>query len=366
MTHKPIDRIFLVSLVLLVLIGAFIFLSASLGLLAKDGPRLGSVAFSQLILGLLIGGGLCFFVSRLHYKFWRRAAFYIFLTSIVVSLLVFIPGIGREHAGASRWIDVFGFSFQPSEFLKLAFILYLAAWLASVRDQIQTFRFGLLPLVILIAILAGLLLFQPDTDTFLLLLMTAVAMFLAAGGSLRHLGILAVIVALGLGVLAANRPYLKDRLETFLNPSADPQGKSFQIQQSLIAIGSGEIWGKGFGQSVQKFGYLPEPIGDSVFAVAAEEFGFAGSTLLVMLFLVFSLRGLRIAGRAPDFFAGEVVLGIVFLITIQSFANIAAMLGIIPLSGMPLLFVSHGGTALLFTLIAAGIVLNISRYQHNN
>lgn len=365
MTNKPVDKTFLISIFLLVSVGMFIFLSASLGLLAKDGPKLGSVAFSQLILGLTIGGGLCFLASRLNYKFWRQAAFYLFLVSIIVSLLVFVPHVGIEHAGANRWIEVFGFSFQPSELLKLTFVIYFAAWLSRVRENIKTIRFGLLPFMVLMAILAGLLLTQPDTDTFLLLMTTALVMFLAAGGKFKHLLILAVIAVVGFGVLAANRPYIKSRIETFLNPASDPQGKSFQIQQSLIAVGSGEVWGRGFGRSIQKFGYLPEPMGDSIFAVAAEEFGFSGSFGLVLLFLLFGLRGLRIANRAPDFFAGQTALGIVFLISLQSLANIAAILGIIPLSGMPLLFISHGGTALLFTLLAVGIVLNISRYQRS-
>ena len=365
MTRKPTDKIFLISIISLVLVGAFIFLSASLGLLAKEGPRLGSVAFNQLILGLLIGGGLCFLVSRVNYKIWRRFAFYIFLGSIIISLLVFVPGIGREYSGAKRWIEVLGFSFQTSELLKLAFIIYFAAWLSGIRDHIQTIKFGLIPLMVLVAILASLLLTQPDTDTFLLITVTALAMFIAGGGKIKHLLILTLIASIGVGVLAFNRPYIKSRIDTFLNPSLDPQGKSFQIQQSLIAVGSGEILGRGFGQSIQKFGYLPEPIGDSVFAVAAEEFGFVGSALLILLFLLFGLRGFRIASRAPDTFAGLTALGIVFLISLQSLLNIAAMLGIIPLSGVPLLFISKGGTALLFTLVAVGIVLNISRYQRN-
>jgi cell division protein FtsW len=180
---------------------------------------------------------------------------------------------------------------------------------------------------------------------------------------MRHIGIVALVLLIGLGVLIWTKPYLAARVATFLNPAADPQGAGYQIQQSLIAIGSGGALGRGFGQSVQKFSYLPEPIGDSIFAVAAEEFGFIGGAALVLLFLFLILRGLRLTARAPDPFSGLLALGIVILIGASAFTNIASMLGVIPLSGLPLAFVSHGGTALVIALVEAGILLNISRYQ---
>jgi cell division protein FtsW len=159
------------------------------------------------------------------------------------------------------------------------------------------------------------------------------------------------------------RPYVMDRIMTFADPGRDPQGAGYQINQSLIAIGSGSMFGRGFGQSIQKFEYLPEPIGDSIFAVYGEEFGFAGTTLLVLLFAAFAFRGLRIATHAPDLFGMLLVVGIVTLVVAQAFLNIAAMLAVAPLSGLPLPFVSHGGTSLLVTLAAVGIVLNVSKYQ---
>jgi len=188
-------------------------------------------------------------------------------------------------------------------------------------------------------------------------------MYMIAGGKWRYLLAACTIGAAGLLFLISTKPYIHDRIATFLDPSSDALGSSYQIQQSLIAIGSGELFGRGFGQSIQKFGLLPEPIGDSIFAVAGEEFGFIGSIILVSLFLFFAHRGLRIATRAPDLYGGLVAVGIVILIISQSFLNISAMLGIIPLTGTALLFVSHGGTALLFSLIEVGIVLNISSFQ---
>ena len=164
-------------------------------------------------------------------------------------------------------------------------------------------------------------------------------------------------------ILAFSRPYIMDRLTTFLDPSIDPQGKSYQVRQSLIAIGSGSVSGRGFGQSIQKFEYLPEPIGDSIFAIYAEEFGFVGGVLLVALFAAFAFRGYKIATVAPDLFGMLVVVGFVTLIVAQAFLNMAAMLALAPISGLPLPFISHGGTALLATLASVGIVLNVSKYR---
>ena len=185
----------------------------------------------------------------------------------------------------------------------------------------------------------------------------------AAGSRWRDLGIVALLAVLAFSVLLVSRPYILDRVTTFLNPMSDQLGSGYQIKQSLIAVGSGGLAGRGFGQSVQKFGYLPEPIGDSIFAVAAEEFGFVGGVALIGMFLAFLYRALYIAVRAPDYFGGLLVIGMALLVTVQAFVNIASMLGVIPLTGLPLPFVSPGGTAMLATLAAMGIVLNVSKYE---
>jgi len=182
---------------------------------------------------------------------------------------------------------------------------------------------------------------------------------------IKHLLILALIGVVIIAGFAASKPYVRSRLSTFFNPNRDVAGSSYQINQALIAIGSGGLMGRGFGQSVQKFSFLPEPVGDSIFAVAAEEFGFFGAVFLVMLFVIFAARGLKIASKVPDVFARLAVVGIVIMITIQAFVNIGAMLGVVPLSGITLPFVSHGGTSLFFTLLETGIVLSISRTQKN-
>ena len=361
-TERTIDPWLLAIVAGLAAGGFFIFSSASLGFLAREETTFGSVMWTRAVAGF-IGISLAYAVSVLHYRVLRRYALALLLSAIVLTALVFVPHIGIEHGGARRWISVLGFSFQPAELLKIACVIYGAAFFASAGERIRTFTSGFLPLAALLVIPGLLLLLQPDTDTFVVLSLALFAMFLAAGGRIRHIGVIALAMLVGLAVLIGTKPYLTERVATFLNPASDPQGAGYQIQQSLIAIGSGGIIGRGFGQSVQKFFYLPEPIGDSIFAVAAEEFGFVGSTVLVLLFLAFILRGLRLTARAPDLFSGLLALGIVILIGASAFINIASMLGVIPLSGLPLVFVSHGGTALVITLLEAGILLNISRYQ---
>ena len=360
---KQVDKSFLGIVIVLLGVGALIFSSASLGLLARTGgASFGTTALKQFA-AILIGGALAYAVSKVPYQFWRRYSFYIFAASIVLTLLVFVPKLGFEYGGGKRWVAFGPVTFQPAEFLKIAFVMYLAAWLSAAKNKVRTWRGGMLPVIILLVIAGGILLKQPDTDTFISIVAAAMVMFLAAGGRYRDVFLFCVIGLIGFAGLVFIRPYLMQRVTTFFNPSADPLGAGYQIQQSLIAVGSGKFLGRGFGQSIQKFNYLPEPIGDSIFAVAAEEFGFVGSVLLVLLFFLFTLKGFQIASRSPDMFGGLLVVGIVILIMSDSFMNIGSMLGVLPLSGLPLLFVSQGGSAMVLTLFQVGILLNISKYR---
>jgi cell division protein FtsW len=360
---KHVDTILLVTIILLVVCGFFIFSSASLGLLAREGARFSSVAFNQIAFGI-IGGGIAMFVtSKIFYRNWRQYAFYIFIAATLLTLLVFVPGVGISHGGATRWIGIGGFSFQPSEILRIAFVIYMATWLSGMQQHLKSFKAGLLPFCGIIGFIGIIFLLQPDTDSFLITVAAAVAMFLVAGGRWRDIGIMALTGIVLLALLFVVRPYIKDRFMSFIDPSADPLGSSYQMQQSLIAVGSGGLTGRGFGQSIQKFEYLPEPIGDSIFAVYAEEFGFFGSVLLILLLASFTLRGYRLATHAQDQFGMLLTIGIITMIILQAFLNIAAMVALAPMLGLPLPFISHGGTALLSTLGAVGIILNISRYQ---
>lgn len=360
---KTSDKFFLWVSVALVVLGLALFTSASLGLLAKDGASFTDVALKQLFLGVIGGGIVMIILSNVHYRILKKHSFYIFALSIILSLLVFVPSFGFEHGGAKRWILLGPISFQPAEFLKLGFVIYYAAILSSLKNKITQFKYGVLPVVILMMIIGAILLSQPDTGTFLVMLITSFVMFLAVGGRWKHILGICLIAMIGFGGLVLTRPYIKDRILTFIDPSRDALGSGYQIQQSLIAIGSGEITGRGFGQSIQKFSYLPEPIGDSIFSVAAEEFGFIGAFMIISAFLAFAYRGFFIAQKSRDYFGGLLVLGIVILIISQSFINIASMLGLFPLTGLPLLFISKGGTALLSALAGVGIILNVSKYN---
>ena len=365
MSRAKVDKPFLITSLVLIVFGFLIFSSAALGLLARGSANYSSVAFSQTVLGLFLGSLFFLFALRSDYKIWKRNAFYILLVAVILNILLFVPGLGVAHGGALRWLALGPLSFQPAEFLKLAVIIYFAAWSAGVKNKIQDFKFGFLPLIILIGLSGVLLLLQPDTDNFVMIVIALVAIFVSAGGRWKHLLVIILAGLIGFAVLVSMKPYLKQRVMTYINPQEDSQGAGYQIQQSLIAIGSGGLTGRGFGQSVQKFSFLPEPVGDSIFAVAAEEFGFFGAVFLVMLFVIFAARGLKIASKVPDAFSRLAVVGIVIMITIQAFVNIGAMLGVVPLSGITLPFVSHGGTSLFFTLLETGIVLSISRTQKN-
>ncbi|KKT14172.1 MAG: Stage V sporulation protein E, partial [Parcubacteria group bacterium GW2011_GWC1_43_30] len=352
---RKVDKSFLLISIILIVAGFFIFSSASLALLAKESSNYSSIAFSQTVFGLFAGTVVMIIVSRLDSQIWKKSAFWLLLIAIIINILVLVPGIGFEHAGARRWIKLGAVSFQTSEMLKLAFIIYFAAWVAGVKEKMKTFYWGFLPLLVLFAISAVLLLKQPDTDNLILIIIAGVAMFIAAGGKWRYVFSILLAVIIGLALLAYARPYVMQRITTFLNPQTDIQGASYQVQQSLIAVGSGGLFGRGFGQSVQKFTYLPEPVGDSIFAVAAEEFGFVGSVFLLIMFVLFATRGIKIASETSGIFGRLTVVGIVIMITSQAFVNIGAMLGVIPLSGITLPFVSHGGTSLFFTLLEVGI-----------
>ncbi len=342
-----------------------IFISASLGVLAKNKETFYSVLFSQLVLGLGLGLVGTYLFLKIDYKLWRKYSFLLFLGSILLTAAVFIPHLGWSHGGAQRWLSIGGFTFQPVEFLKFGFIIYFAAWLSWVKNKVQDFRFGILPFGIMLTIIALILFKQPDTKSFILIVTTGLGMLFISGVPMKYifgLGGAAVVV---LGTLIFFTPYLQERVKTFIDPSSDPRGSSYQIQQSLIAIGSGGVFGRGFGQSIQKFSYLPEPQGDSVFAVLGEELGFVGVTATVILYLLFAMRGFRIANKSPDLFSRLLVSGIVILITVQSFMHIASITGVFPLTGVPLPFMSHGGTSLMIYLMAIGIVLNISKLQKN-
>jgi cell division protein FtsW len=357
------DRTFVMLVATITLAGLAIFSSAALGLLARENSSVSQDILLQSGLGLGLGF-LAFLIARAVPLSWvRRYAPYIFGATVIMTLLVFLPGLGFHSGGATRWVNLGFTTVQPAEFLKIGFIVGLAWWLTPRVRQLGDFRKGLLPFVAFLLIPSAILLAQPNTSTMILILVTGTVMYLVAGAPLRDLALLLLGCVIALGAVIIVRPYVLERIETFLHPGDNALSSGYQIQQSLMAIGSGGLFGKGFGQSVEKFNYLPEPDGDSVFAVFAEETGFVGATLLLLLFLALAARGIVIAGNSRDLFGGLIALGFSFMIILQAFINVCAMLGIIPLTGLPLPFISHGGTALVAVLLMCGFILNVAAHR---
>jgi cell division protein FtsW len=355
------DRLFFWIVISITLFGFFIFSSASLGLLNRDGANFSHVLIKQLI--ILIGSLILFLVvSKIDYKYWRKFSPYILGIGVVLTLMVFIPGLGLTSGGARRWLVLGSWAFQPTEFLKFGAIIFLATWFSRSPQLTQSWQYGFTPFLVLMGAIGLILALQPDIDAIFLIFIAGLAMFYAAGAKWKQLGAILLIAIAAFGIIAVNKPYILGRIKTFFNPNQNVLSASYQVNQSLIAVGSGGITGRGFGQSLQKFKYLPEPIGDSVFAVAAEEFGFIGCMVIIGLFLALTLSGLKIATRTTNTFGRLTIVGIVIMFIAGAFSNIASMLALIPLSGTPLIFISHGGTALVMALVQAGIILNISKH----
>jgi len=315
----------------------------------------------QFLYGFLPGIAAWFILQGIDYRSWQNWALPFFVATVILLIIVFIPGVGTTFKGAQRWINLGGLSFQPTELCKLSLIIYLSAWLASSRQKVHSSINGFLGFVFILALLGILIMKQQDMGTMGIITVIACVMYFVSGARFIYL-----ITLLGGGVtafwmLVKIEPYRMQRLMSFLNPTSDPQGMSYQINQALIALGSGGIYGVGLGHGRQKFNYLPEPVGDSIFAILGEELGMIGCLFLITLFIVLAWRGYLIAKKAPDMFGRLLATGITTWFVFQAFINIAAISALIPLTGVPLPFVSYGGTALIFSMGAMGILLNISK-----
>jgi cell division protein FtsW len=360
-TLPDIDQPFLFGVLALLCIGLLMIASAGV-FYGETRFNDSYFFFKRQLIGLSIGLVLAYLFSRISYRVWRSLAVPIFLFALVLLILVFIPGVGTTAYGAARWIELGPVSFQPSEVMKLAMILYLSAWLSGKgKAKTEDFYEGFVPFLAILFFVAFLILKQPDTGTLFLIFATALSIFFYSGANWKHIVGMIGFAGITLLFLIKAAPYRMQRLLVFMNPEHDPQGAGYQITQALVAIGSGGFFGVGLGYSHQKFNYLPEPVTDSIFAIFGEEFGFIGACVLIVMFVFLAVRGMRIARNAPDRFGELLGIGIASWITIQAFINIAAISGLIPLTGVPLPFVSYGGTSLAVLLSAVGILLNISR-----
>ncbi len=361
--QRKIDKPFFILSLILVVAGVFIFYSAALGFASRTSLEYSSMIFNQLVIGLLAGGLVAFVVFSVRHKFLKKLAPWLFFLSLISIFLVF-TSLGYEYNGARRWLSIAGVSFQPTEFLKISAIIFFSAWIAKFQKRNERTRFGIFSLAAIVGLAAIPLALQPDFDAIILLAVPLVAILLVSRAPLKEIlifGSIGVVLLAGIGL---SFDHVRTRAFSFLDMNSDSTGRNFQVQQALIAIGSGEIAGKGYGKSIQKFKYLPEPAGDSIFAVYAEEMGFIGGTALIVLYAFWALRGYRIASRMKDNFAKYFITGSVTLIIVQSFVNIGSMLGILPVVGMPLVFVSHGGTALMINLCIVAIILDMSSSQN--
>ncbi|MFD0960305.1 stage V sporulation protein E [Paenibacillus chungangensis] len=342
-------------------IGIVMVYSASAVLAFHEyGDRFYYVKRQLLFAGL--GVGALLFTMNIHYSNWKKWAPAALIICFGLLVIVLIPGVGVVRGGARSWLGISSFGIQPSEFMKLAMILFLAKWLTDKQGTITQFTAGLLPPLGFLGLAFGLIMLQPDLGTGAVMVGASVLLIYTAGARLAHLGALAGAGVLGMVGLILAAPYRLKRITSFLDPWSDPLGGGYQIIQSLFAIGPGGLVGLGLGMSRQKFSYLPEPQTDFIFSILAEELGFIGGALVILLFLVVIWRGIRVAIAAPDTFGSLLAVGITGIIGVQVLINIGVVIGLMPVTGITLPLVSHGGSSLTLLLTALGILLNISRY----
>lgn len=365
-SEPKIDYV-LLGIVLVLLVFGMLTLSSASSVTAYE--KFGNNYYyflRQFLFGVLPGLALMYFASRVHYLKWQRFAPLLVLVGIGLLIAVFIPGIGFGVGNSKMWIDLKFFLFQPSELMKLVVILYLASWYDKRSLHAHDLYYGFLPSLTIVGVIAGLIILQPDLGTMIILILIAATMFYIGGARLKYLLSVAAVAAVFVWIMIKAAPYRLHRIMAFFNPELDTRGISYQINQALLAIGSGGLWGYGLGQSRQKYNYLPEAIGDSIFAIMAEEMGFVRILIVLLLFLVLAWRGFGIARRAPDTFSRMTAAGITSWITIQALVNIGGITAIMPLTGVPLPFISYGSTAMVVMLLGVGILLNISRYSNQS
>ena len=340
-------------------------------MLASASSNLGKTQFNnsyyylehQMIYGLTIGAAGFLLGYFMTYDRWKKAALPLLGVSVVLLALVFTR-FGAAVNGTNRWLHFGPLSFQPAEIVKLTYLIYLAAWLSNPKMKRATdLQNGLLPFLIVSGLIGILLILQPATSTVAILLGSGLILYFVSGAPMKYiLGTIAIAAVIVAGIVYIT-PYRRARITGFLHPNQDTQGQNYQVSQALIAIGSGGIWGVGYGQSASKTSALPAVIDDSIFAVVGEELGFIGAGTLVVLFCLFTLRLFWLSKTIADRFGKFLLIGFGTVIALQAFVNMASISGIIPLTGVPLPFISYGGTALAVFLTMSGTALNVSKYR---
>lgn len=358
---NPVDGTLIAVLIMLLLAGLLILFSATYYTAQDRGDPLGEV--KRQLIGIGLGAVAMLVTSRIPYRFWRDTWVVIGALGIsaVLLVLVIIPGVGVYLNGSRRWLSIAGMSFQPSEFAKLAVVLYMATTLTYRGKRIKSLIFGIVPVLLVPGVVFLLILQQPNLSTAGSILITSLVLIIIAGARWRHI-LLMLIGGIGVGGFYAwSAPYRRERLLSFTDPFAKMNDEGYQLAQSLIAFGSGGTFGMGLGMGRQKYAYLPYPESDFIFAIVGEDFGLVGCVAVIALFVAFLLCGMRIATRCRDKFGALLAAGITCSITVQAFLNMGVVIGILPTTGLPLPFFSAGGTSISITMAAVGILMNISR-----
>jgi cell division protein FtsW len=359
---KNPDLLLLLATLLLVTIGTVMIYSAS-SFLAMEEFKNGQHFLKKQIFFLVLGLAGMALTTRIYYSNLRKLAWPAIILSAVLLVMLRIPHLGVKAGGAVRWLNLGVFAFQVSELVKITMIIFLSAYLSDNISKVTDFKKGILAPLAITGAMIVLILLQPDFGTSAILAAIALIMIYLAGGRIAHLGaIFAVIIPVAI-VILYNQKYRIARIMTFLDPWKDPQGKGFQIIQSMISFGAGGFFGVGIGDSMQKLFYLPEPHTDFILSVIAEESGFLGVSAILLLYIIIILRGFKIALNAPDLFGNLLASGLTMLLALEAFINIAGVMGIIPLKGLPLPLLSYGGSSLTMSLALVGILLNISSNQ---
>ena len=378
MKSGQFDYILFFSVVILLILSNLILAPLSAPFSFKRFGTTNYFVIHQIVYGLLPGLALGLFFYKIPLGFLKKISPFLFLINIIFLIFVFLPFIGSRLQGANRWLSIGGVTFQPSEFLKLSVILFLSGWLKNISaDQTMTkkyllktrkknynLRSSLIPFLVISGFISLIFILQPDISTLTIIALVSLILYFAIGTPFWHSILIVLAGAGGLIALINISSYRFSRLLAFLKPEIDPMGIGYQVKQALIAVGSGGFWGRGIGTSIQKFGFLPHPMSDSIFAVYAEETGLAGAIVLISLFLVFLWRGLKISKATSDKFCQLAAIGISSWVVIQAFFNIGSIVGILPLAGIPLPFISYGGSHLVTELAAVGILLNISKHKN--
>ena len=362
MKKRSVEILLVVSVILISIFGIIMIYSASsIWAEYKYNDPLKYVKNQALF--FIIGLILMFLVSKIYYKFYLKKSNILLIGCIILLILVLIPGVGMVRNGSRSWFGIGSFGIQPSEFTKLALIIFTSKYLMNNEKNMKNIKKGVLPILCVLIFVFGLIMLQPDFGTGMIIVISIIGLLFVGGVSMKFFIGLGIIGVLGITGLIIIAPYRLARILSFLNPWSDPLGSGFQIIQSLYAIGPGGLFGFGFLNSRQKHFYLPEPQTDFIFSIISEEFGFLGIVIVVTLFLTIIITGFKISKNCKDLFGKYLSFGIMFQLSFQALLNLMVVVGLIPVTGVTLPFLSYGGSSLLITLCSIGVILNISRYE---